>query len=155
MPSLRVERGVIYPTEIDRILKMPGGPVGVEVRRLCLDIAAEAEAQSRVKSVRKSPYDAPRSGRYVRSWAVKVHTNSTTGFEYVVENTAPYSAVLEEGSRPHMIEARNKRWLRFRSRATGQWVTVKAVKHPGMVQGWHVLRDAMYSVVRSRLDGVR
>lgn len=149
MASAQITRGIIYPNEIDRIMKMPGGPIGKVVRRMCLDIAAEAEADAQVKTIRKSPHDAPRSGRYVKAFAVKVHTNPVSGFEFTVENTRPYAAILELGSKPHKIKARKAKLLRFRSRQTGQWVMVKAVDHPGMPKGWHVLENAMIKVVRA------
>jgi len=143
MPSIKTVRSVIYPNEIDRILKKPGGPVGVEVRRACLAIADEGEQIARRELGNRHPADAPRTGRYARSFAVKVETDPVAGFAYRVENTAAYAAVLELGARPHEIKARRARFLRFRSRKTGQWVTVKAVNHPGLPKGYAILQRAL------------
>ena len=43
-----------------------------------------------------------------------------------------YALIHHEGSRPHVIRARNAKYLRFPNRKTGQgWVFAKEVFHPG------------------------
>jgi hypothetical protein len=143
-----VTRGVIYPNEIDRIVRAPGGPVGVVVRRLALDIAANAEEIAKNELGRRDPADAPRSGRYARSFSVKVDTHAS-GFQYVVANKAPYAAILEFGSRPHEIKARKAKYLRFRSRTDGQWRVVKAVSHPGQAIPYNIMRRATEKAIRT------
>lgn len=150
MPSINISRVVIYPNELDRILKKPGGPVGIRVRRLCLDIAAEGERIGKAELGNRSPYDKRRTGNYVRRFRVNVETSARYGFEYTVSNNAKYAAVLEEGSKPHVIRARRVKYLRFRDRQ-GVWRRVRAVSHPGQRQGYHILWRATQTVVRKSL----
>lgn len=147
-----ITRAVVYPNEIDRIMKMPGGPVGVRVRRLALDIVEEGQKIADAE-LGKHPYDHKRTGNYRRRFRVEVQRNAARGFEFVVMNNAKYAAVLEKGSSPHEIRARKAQYLRFRSRRTGMWVTVKAVRHPGQKRPYKILERAMMRAVAvSRLD---
>jgi|GEM_PF-4069321 len=149
MPPPQQPRVVIYPNEIDRILKMPGGPPGVRIRKFCIDVAESARRQAQTELGRRSRYDQPRTGRYAKSFAVKVETNSVTGYQFVIENTVPYASVLESGSQgPYEIKARKAKYLRFRSRKDGQWRRVKAVMHPGIKDGYHILESALKRVLR-------
>lgn len=155
MAAAQVVRTAIYPTEITRILKMPGGPVGVELRKAALASAAIAEQIARRELGNRHPADAPRSGRYERSFEVKVenYPADNVGFVFVVRNRAPYSAVLEYGSRPHRIYARGAfqrppKFLRFRSRRDGQWRVVRFVNHPGQKFGYYILRRGVNMALR-------
>lgn len=139
-------RPIIYPNEIDRIVRKPGGPVGVVVRRLSLNIAANAEQIAQRELGNRHPSDARRTGRYARSFTVKVE-NHPSGFQFVVANKTPYSAVLELGSQPHQIKARRAKVLRFRSRKDGQMKSVKVVSHPGQKLGYNILRRAMTKAI--------
>lgn len=143
-----VTRAVIYPAEIDRILKMPGGPVGVSVRRLSLNIAKNAEQLAK-NELGKHPMDAKRTGNYARRFGVRVERTGG-GFEFHVYNNAKYAAVLELGSRPHEIRARRAKYLRFRGR-DGRWRNVKIVRHPGQERGYFILRRATEKAVRETL----
>lgn len=140
-------RAVIYPNEIDRIIRKPGGPVGVVIRRFSLDIAKNAEDIARAELGGRHPSDAPRTGRYARSFSVKVEPNAG-GYQFVVANKAPYAAVLELGSKPHPIKARRAKYLRFRSRKDGMMKTVKVVNHPGQKIGYFILHRATAKAVR-------
>ena len=151
MVILQVARIVTYPSEIDRILKKPGGPVGVKIRRMCLSIAALGEQTAKHELGHRSPYDAKRTGNYSRRFRVEVRTNSVYGFEYEVSNNAKYAAVLELGSRPHKITARKAKFLRFRDRQ-GQWRKVRTVFHPGQKLGYHILWRATQTIVREQLS---
>lgn len=150
MASYTLSRGIIYPAEIDRILRMPGGPVGVKIRRISLDIAAEAQAIARRELGNRHPSDAKRTGNYARKFRVTVE-RTAGGYEFVISNPTKYASVLEGGSVPHKIEARRAKYLRFRSRKTGQMVTVKVVSHPGQKQGYFILSRATQTVVRKSL----
>lgn len=46
-----------------------------------------------------------------------------------LSNKAKHAAVLEKGSRPHVIRARRKSVLKFK--IGGQWISKKSVRHPG------------------------
>jgi hypothetical protein len=118
--------GRVFPNEVDRIFTLPGGPVGQAAREVALQTARNAQILSTMK-LGKHPGDKPRTGRYARSWTVKVKGNST---QFEVGNSAPYAAPLEEGGRPHAIQARRVKYLHFKDRS-GQWRRVKMVRHPG------------------------
>lgn len=141
-------RAVIFPNEIDRIIRKPGGPVGVVIRRFSLDIAKNAEEIARRELGNKHPSDAPRTGRYARSFSVTVETNPA-GYQYVVANKAPYAAVLELGSKAHQIKPRRAKYLRFRSRRDGQMKTVKVVNHPGQKIGYFIMQRATAQAIRT------
>ena len=160
--AVKVVRSAIYPTEITRILKMPGGPVGVEVRKFALLAASVSESIARRELGNRHPADAPRSGRYARSFEVKVenYPADNVGFQFVIRNRAKYSEVLEYGSNPHRIYARgafnkkgNTKYLRFRSRQDGQWRTIRYVNHPGQKFGYRIVWrgiNAAMSILRMR-----
>jgi HK97 gp10 family phage protein len=59
-----------------------------------------------------------------------------------VKNSSSYAAAVEFGTKPHVIEPKNKKALSFK--IDGKWVTVKKVNHPG-TQGIPFLRGAMIS----------
>lgn len=144
-------RGYVFPNEVDRILKAPGGPVGAVVRKLAMDTARHAEAISISELGNRHPSDAPRTGKFARSWEVKVESDPQSGFKYVVKNRKKQAATLESGSRPHEIKARKAKFLRFKSRKTGKWVTVKVVYHPGQKTGYKILERALIRSVRENL----
>lgn len=104
----------------------PGGPIGKEARAVALDAAHIGETLAHMQ-LGKHPGDAPRTGRYARSFNVKVIGRST---HFELSNRTPYAAALESGSRPHAIRARNVSHLQFRDRS-GQWRRVRMVRHPG------------------------
>lgn len=151
-PGARV---VLYPNEIDRILRMPGGPPGVRIRRFCLDVTATARRQAQAELGRRSKYDQPRTGKYAKSFTVTVEPNAISGYQFVIANKVPYASVLESGSTgPYEIRARRKKYLRFRSRKDGQWRRVKAVMHPGVKDGYHILESALKRVLRRDNAGI-
>ena len=139
--------GRVFPNEIDRIFNAPGGPIGREVRATALQTARNAENMASYK-LGKNPNDKPRTGRYQRSFQVKVAGRST---EFMVINNAPYAAVLEEGGRPHAIRAKTS-YLKFRDRS-GRWRTVKMVRHPGN-PAFRILSTAATIAVRQRYGSV-
>ncbi|MCA9647231.1 MAG: hypothetical protein KC492_41365 [Myxococcales bacterium] len=46
-----------------------------------------------------------------------------------ISNSAKYAKAIELGSKAHLIEARRKKFLRFK--IAGKWVFARRVKHPG------------------------
>lgn len=149
MVGLQATTYRVYPNEIQRILNKPGGPIGVRIRSICLDIASEAERLT-VAETGKNPMDKPRSGRMARSWAVMVETYGP-GYAFVVKNTAKYARFVDEGTvGGYQIKARKAKYLRFRDRS-GQWRVVKAVTHPGIRNPYHILRRSTRSVLQRRL----
>lgn len=145
----------LYPNEIDRLLRMPGGPVGRHCNFVARSVATEA---GRIATSR----GLVRSGRYAQSFKVEVQRNTREGFRFYVVNRVTglkprrrtsYAGVLEFGSQqnaPYDITPRNPQgWLVFRNSA-GKLIKTKRVSHLG-VRPYHVMRDALYRVVgRSR-----
>lgn len=126
----------------------PGGPIGKEVRALALEAARIGEILA-VQKLGKHPGDKPRTGKYARSFWVKVAGRSTT---FELSNKAPYAAPLEEGGRPHAIRARRVKYLQFRGR-DGQWRRVKMVRHPGN-PAYQILQTSITLAMRRRYDSV-
>lgn len=118
--------GRVYPNEINRILYKPGGDVGKAVRRVALDIAAEAKRTALVVYGRH-PSDAPRTGKLARSYRVEVIPGTN---KFIVRNPVKYAAAMEFGAKPHEIRPRKKTYLRFIDRQ-GRARRAVIVHHPG------------------------
>ena len=57
------------------------------------------------------------------------------------ERITGYALIHHEGSKPHVIRARNAKYLRFPNRRTGQgWVFAKEVFHPGTAPNPYLTR---------------
>jgi hypothetical protein len=133
-----------YPSELDRLLKAPGGPVGRHVNYVARGVAETARQIARERGL-------VRTGRYVRGFKVEVQPDATYGFVFYVVNRVTgqdprrkesYAGVIEFGSVKHPIRPRRRdKWLVFRL-PDGRMVKTKLVNHPG-TQPQHVLRDAM------------
>lgn len=136
--------GRTYPNEIQRVLYAPGGDVGRELRRVALEIAAEAKSGAH-RLLGKHPGDQPRTGDLARSYRVEVVPGSNT---FVVRNPRKYAAAIEFGAKKHDIRPRRVKYLRFRDR-TGTWRKVKLVKHPGNAP-YRILDTARRTVMRRR-----
>ena len=142
----------VYPSEIQRILSKPGGPVGKEIRSICLDIAEEARKLT-VAETGKHPGDRPRTGKMAASWYVKVEEPGMAGMglAFVVGNSKRYAKYVDEGTNgPYAIWARKKRYLQFRGR-DGRWRRAKVVLHPGIQKPFQILRRAAKSTLARRL----
>lgn len=133
-----------YPTELDRLLRVPGGPVGRHVNFVARGVAEVARQIARERGL-------VRTGRYVRGFKVEVQPDPTTGFAFYVVNrvtgqrprrTQSYAGVLEFGSESHdIVPRRRDKWLVFRL-PDGRMVKTKLVKHPGTAP-YSVLSDAL------------
>jgi hypothetical protein len=130
--------GFIYPSELNRVLRSPGGTVGKVVRRVSLDVAAEAKSIAQAE-LGIHPGDRPRTGQYADGFKVLVVT-TPNGFYYTVSNKKKYAIILEKGSRAHIIRARKERTLQFRGR-DGRFRQVKIVQHPG-TKAYRILQRA-------------
>lgn len=138
-----------YPTELDRVLKAPGGPVGRHINLVARSVAAEAQRIAIERGL-------SRSGRYARGFKVEVSPDPQAGFYFTVVNrttgqkprrSMSYAAVIEYGSKPHLIKPRKASgWLIFRM-PDGRYVKTKLVNHPG-TQPQNVMRDALDRVSR-------
>jgi hypothetical protein len=137
--------GYIYPNEMDRVLRMPGGPVGIAIRRYGLDVAAEGKRMM-VNELGHNPYDKPRTGKTARSWRVEVEPDALRGFAFRVFNASKIAKILEDGSDEHLIFPRRKRFLRFRDR-NGRYRVEAFAWHPG-TEPYHFLQRAISIVNR-------
>lgn len=138
------QMGRTYPNEIHRVLYLPGGDVGRELRRVALDIAEEAK-RNVIARLGKHPGDQPRTGKLAKSFRVEVVPGSNS---FIVRNPQPYAAAIEAGARRHDIKPRRVTHLRFRGR-DGRWRKVKLVRHPGNAP-YRYLSDARRVVMRRR-----
>lgn len=139
-----------YPTELDRVLKAPGGPVGRYLNLYAREVAVEAQALAIVRLKK-------RTGRYTAGWKVKVDRGPPgEGFKFVVSNSVrgrdpqraiSYASVIESGSRPHVIRPRKRDGLLV-FYINGKKVVTTSVHHPG-TKPQHILRDAE-KIVRAR-----
>lgn len=129
-------------TELDRLLKTPGSPVGRHVNLVARTIAAEAQRIATERGL-------VRSSRYVKGFRVEVVPEGDSYYFQVVNRvrgqdprrSESYAGVIEYGSEEHPIRPRNRnRWLVFRM-PDGRIVKTKLVNHRGTT-AQHVLRDA-------------
>lgn len=69
----------------------------------------------------------------VKSMALKrsIHATYLGGSRWTITASAPYAKFVHEGTRPHVIRARNARALRFFWERQGKVVTLRQVNHPG------------------------
>lgn len=71
------------------------------------------------------------SEAHLRDTIVKRFVVDSRGPSIWVGSELPYAIFHHEGTRPHVIEAKNAKFLRFRSRQSGEFVFRKRVNHPG------------------------
>ena len=138
---------IAYQSEIDRILKAPGGPVGRHTNFVARAVAAEASKEAVSQGL-------VRTGRYARSFKTAVTIDPENGFYFTVSNSvvgqnprrkSSYASVIEHGSTGHPITPRRKdKWLVF-TMPDGKIVKTKLVKHPGTPPR-NVLRNALARV---------
>lgn len=146
---------VLYPNELDRLLRMPGGPVG----RHCNFVAREVANQASINATNRLK---TRTGRLAKGYRVRVEiTGGREGFRFWVTNNVTgqdprrkmsYALVQEEGSGLHgpsrtsyVIRPRKpKKHLVFY--VDGKKVVTASVRHPG-VKPQHILRDALTEVM--------
>jgi hypothetical protein len=139
-----------YTTELDRVLRSPGGPVGRHMNIVARSVASEA---GRIAIER----GLVRTGRYARGFKVEVSPDPQSGFYFTVVNRVvgqkprrgqSYADVIERGSRPHPIRPRKASgWLIFRM-PDGRIIKTKLVNHPGTAPQ-NVMRDALDRVSRT------
>lgn len=99
------------------VLKSPGGHVGSYLTRKAVIITAGASKQAGSKT-----------GALKRSigWSYAI---KAAGPSIEIGSSLPIAYLHHEGTLPHFIIARRRRYLRFRSK--GVTVHSRAVKHPG------------------------
>lgn len=79
--------------------------------------------------VQTFPRFTPRTGKTQDATGHQV-VRTSSGRVLKFFNRAKHAAILESGSRPHIIRVRSRNHLRFRGR-NGQWVFRESVRHPG------------------------
>jgi hypothetical protein len=93
-------------------------------RTVVADTCAEAAALARSVGQFKD-----RTGALRRSIVGRVVRRDVVGTSGVIEATAPYANIVENGSRPHEIRPRRARFLRWET--AGEVHFSKLVRHPG------------------------
>lgn len=154
-----------YPNEIDRLLYMPGGVVGVGVRRIAMKVASEAARIARDELGKNPEYEA-RTGRYAAGFQVEVEypiPKEQGGFKYHVVNrttgqtprrTMSYAGPLETGAQAHPIRPRKASGMLV-FYIGGRRVQTKQVfwkPRPGRMQpgeGYRIMERALRNVIQA------
>lgn len=120
---------------LDHLLNQPAGDVG---RALAvLGRVIQTGARGRVRK---------RSTRLARSIEV-THTRDTRGQRIKVGSKLPYALYEHDGTRPHIIQGRGGRMLKYNV-GGGRRVYARMVLHPG-TKGTRFLVEPMEAAVRS------
>jgi hypothetical protein len=93
-----------------------------------LDEANEAAGLAAEEIVRRYPGFNPRTGKTQKATKHKI-IRLGSGRLLQIQNDSKIAAILDGGSRPHIIRARNAKALRFMTR--GGVVFRRSVNHPG------------------------
>lgn len=75
---------------------------------------------------------------------------SQKGLSIHVGSNHPAILIVENGARPHPIDAKNHTFLKFKHSKTGKWVFTEHVEHPGF-KGKFFMRRAAFESKRIRL----
>lgn len=75
---------------------------------------------------------------------------SPKGLSIHVGSSHPAILIVENGARPHPIDAKNHDFLKFKHSKTGKWVFIEHVKHLGF-KGKFFMRKAAFETKRIRL----
>lgn len=124
----------------------------IEKNERLLDESADFLGEGAIVNVRRSPTFTPRTGKLQDSTEYDKLVR-VSGRLVRIRNTAPYALPIEEGAKPHVIEARRKPFLVFKGR-DGNWVRKKRVNHPGNKAYWF-LKRAMWSAVNDTVEFVK
>jgi hypothetical protein len=118
---------------IDAYVRSKNGPIMEDIDRRA----------TRVQSVMRA-YVPVRTG-YLLSTIRKQRSYVRGSVTVVVGSTRiDYTAYVNNGTRPHMISARNKKYLRFVT-SGGQIVFAKRVHHPGTKPTYFIDRSMIYA----------
>lgn len=117
-------RVVYNDAELHQLLEAPGGPVGRDLLRRAGNVRVRAE-QLTNETLNRST----RPGTHY-------HDAHVTGLAAAplmafAGNDADHAMILNVGSRPHIIRARNAPYLVFYSPRAGRIIRTKEVRHPG------------------------
>lgn len=149
---------------LDLLLYAPGGPVGKELRKRAVAVAAQAAINARERVGRNAQY-ASRTGRLAGNYKVEVEypiAKSEGGFRFKVVNRTrgvgrrmSYAAAIEQGTKPHVIRAKPGKKLVFI--VSGRKVVTNSVNwkpRGGSPMtagvGYKILEDAVRQVWRQR-----
>lgn len=84
-----------------------------------------------------------RTGRLTQSmFQMSAHLGAYT-YRSDVGATAPYAQWVDEGTRPHIIQARRGSFLRFYWPKAGRWITTRMVHHPGTAGAHFITQTAL------------
>jgi hypothetical protein len=120
----------------EKIMHSPAGPLARHVMERATIVKAAARAK------------APRRTGCLQGSIVVRYEDRASGFSArIVSDTTPcsperksYSLYVEEGTRPHIIEAKNAEALSFIWH--GERVFFKSINHPG-TKAVHFMRDSL------------
>lgn len=92
-----------------------------------------------LEHVQRHPGFKPRTGGLQRATTGQV-LRTSRGSIVRLQNRKPYASAIDKGARPHVIQARTAKTLRFTS-SDGALVFRRRVNHPGN-RAYHFLRTA-------------
>lgn len=125
------EAGLLYVT------RSPFGPVGQDLRRRTINVNVAARRLApRGPTVPPDKWSAGhRGGQLARSIQSEI-VDTPSGMVGRVGSDEPYAMTVHEGSRPHVIRPRRKRYLRWREPpGYSDEVFSLGVRHPGNTRG--------------------
>jgi predicted RNA-binding protein YlqC (UPF0109 family) len=131
--------------QLELLLNRPEGDVGRYIGKRARLVAAMARSKVGVKS-----------GRLKRSIRVYGANKTTLGQEIYIGSSVPYALMHHNGTRPHLIRARQGRVLKFRTGmhgpanakgngSKGMFVYAHVVHHPGTKPNPYLL-DSLYLI---------
>lgn len=104
-------------------LKAPA--IATEEYRTALDTIATTVQR---KAILAAPVNSHISGGGTLRQSIKKLNYSPSGF--IVWVNADYGVFVDQGTKPHVILPKNKRFLAFKG-SDGNWVRTKRINHPG------------------------
>ena len=124
---------VIQPAALQALLESPNGPVVRDLMRRANAVKTEAQ---RLVGVYVPPPAGPqrtnrRPGTLRDSIVVRLARGGVNGVSAIVGSDDKIALWHHEGTVPHVIVPRNRRWLAFYWRRVGAVVFAKRVNHPG------------------------
>lgn len=135
MPPARGTFGtytIINPTQLQSLLTGPNGPVVRDLLRRANRVKTEAQKLVGVYVPPPAgPARARRPGTLRDSIVVRLARGGPFGVSALVGSDDPIALWHHEGTVPHVIRPRNRRWLVFYWRRVGRVVFAKRVNHPG------------------------
>lgn len=113
--------------------------------KVALDKQSEHAAEEAKLHVWQAGNFKHRTRNLARSTETRI-VRSKNGRIIRVKNKATYATIVEKGSKPHTIQARRKKFLRFV--VNGQVVFRRKVRHPGTRPTWFLKKATKHAFMQ-------